>query len=788
MKSLLLLALTLCVVRTAVAQSASPTARDLIDQDLQTLDLPPFEWNGPPDPLHARLGIYFNRIPDDSVAAITGRSGNPPWFVIWQVMPHWSADRADILIGDTLIGVEGRSIGDSIRGGEDYVNTVIAAMKPGDTVALSLWKNGAPRVVRVPLIGSERVPMAYTTPRELGPVRSNSWLAGMLRDHDLFDWAVGIQKQMRVIADEDFSTVRFAGRPNPWRLNAITYLHHFPTRLSAYSRLIDADLWSGADDGHLLPNAIAAAARHLDVPFSPNSPEPLPTSRQQLTDFLASVDAELATAYASAGDGLERTTRGLKDLLDPNGDWESSLDTVRDPVQRRRMRNAEEDRIAALFATADHVDLSRIARAAARLVALADSNWLRSFAARMVEHKETSTRVDGVDGEIIAAWPTPSGMVVVGGPGANRYSGGNVACIIDLGGDDRYELSPAPYAHARFIADLGGDDVYDNDSAGQAAGIGCVDVLVDLSGNDTYRSDHFSQGAGLLGVGVLADYGGDDMYAAHWAAQGAAFLGIGLLYDGAGADDYRAGIYSQGFAYAKGFGALLDASGNDNYRAGWEFPDPLGRWPNRAHIAMSQGFGFGMRPWTIGIGTNGGIGVLSDRAGDDLYASDQFSQGGSYWYALGILHDAAGADRYTAGQYSQGSGIHLSFGALLDDGGDDMYDGYAGLEQGNAHDWSSGCLEDLGGKDSYRAWSAAQGSALNVAFAWLLDRGGDDQYFALRQDTTNSQGGGNYNQPRKHGSLGLLLDFGKSHDTYTDPRIQEDSVTLKGNRGMVVDE
>jgi hypothetical protein len=215
---------------------------------------------------------------------------------------------------------------------------------------------------------------------------------------------------------------------------------------------------------------------------------------------------------------------------------------------------------------------------------------------------------------------------------------------------------------------------------------------------------------------------------------------------------------------------------------------PDSRDPGRAHLSMSQGFGYGMRPWTLGISADGGIGLLSDYDGHDVYNSDLFSQGGSYWYALGILHDRKGCDRYTAGQYSQGSGIHLAFGALLDDEGRDMYDCYMGLEQGNAHDWSAGCLEDWNGNDTYRGFSSSQGSALTVAFAWLIDGAGDDMYIINKSDTTYSQGGGRDAYTRKAGSLGLLLDLGKGTDYFTEPRAIPGKAILKGRQGILFDE
>ena len=768
-----------------LAQTSVLSTDQLIERELSTFDLPPFEWDGEPEPLRPRLGIYFNAIPADSVAKVTKKKMNDPWFVIWHVMPHWSADEAGVLIGDTITAINGRAIGDSNYYGEDFVNLVIRDMKPGESARLSIRREGKKLELPVPLLTDERVLMPFTMPERLGRIHQNSWLYQTLKENNLLDWSREIAKQMRGIADIDMSRTRFAGRPNPWRLNVVTALHHNPTRTGAYGRLIVDDLWSGVDVGTGLSGAVVAAGSHLDIPVPTKTPPQHPSTVSGLTEYLLTAGEKIRGAYRPVGSDLFRTTNELLSLLDPNENWEGELDSISDPRRRREARNAYEEKIATLFKNADHVDFEALVEGGSWIAALADTVWLKSFAKQFRPSDMVAPdEIPGVKGSVLYWWETPFGLCVIGGDGPNRYSG-HFPFILDVGGDDQYDLSAISPGIFRFVADIDGNDMYISRGVSQGAGVGGVDLLVDISGDDTYRADHFAQGAGLLGVGVLADFSGDDIYASRWCSQGAAFLGVGILYDGGGNDNYSADIYSQAFGYAKGFGALIERSGNDSYRAGWKYEDS--RYPNRAHIAMSQGFGFGMRPWSTGIGTDGGLGILTDKAGDDLYASDFFSQGGSYWYAFGVLHDGAGADRYTAGQYSQGSGIHLSFGALLDDAGDDMYDAYHGLEQGNAHDWSAGCLEDLSGNDSYRGSTASQGSALNVSFAWLLDWEGNDRYY-VHTDTTSSLGGGNFNRPRKHGSLGMLLDFGTGDDTFTDPTVEKGKIRFRGEKGFLLDE
>lgn len=774
------------VFAPAILHAQNDRADELIGRSLDAFDLVPFGWEGEAEPLRPRLGVYVQAIPADSFALLPGVPSGARPVRVWHVMPHWSADRAGMLAGDLIVTLNGKPIGDSAYQYDDYLNVTFRELRPGEAAQFEIVRNGVFSRLSVPAIAAVRAPLPVPPdPPGLGPVRAGSWLAKSIATLGLIERAQVIQKQLCIVADQDFCTVPFTARPSPWRLNAVTYLHHNPTRVGAYSRWLDAEMWRQSD-AHGLLGAVAHAGRTLGVELPPGLELPeRPNARAEFDRYLVTIGAHLGRAYAPVRRDLDTLCRSLARLLDPVVSWEVELDTTTDQKRRRELRFASEKRLSGLFASADAIDRAALTQAGIMLAALTDTAWVRAFASKLRSDGLASAgRVAGVEGDVVAQWQTPQGLCVVGGPGANRYTG-DFAVVFDLGGDDVYALPAVRPGAFRYLADLGGDDVYRSSEAGQGSGIGACDVLVDLAGNDTYRSVSWSQGAGVLGIGVLADFSGDDLYDARWCSQGSAFLGIGLLYDQAGADRYGADVYSQAFGYARGFGALLDCAGNDSYRAGWKHPDS--RVPNRAHLAMSQGFGYGMRPWTTGVGTDGGIGLLSDRAGDDLYASDFFSQGGSYWYALGVLHDAAGADRYTAGQYSQGSGIHLSFGALLDDSGDDMYDAYAGLEQGNAHDWSAGCLEDAAGNDTYRGSSSSQGSALNVSFAWLLDAAGDDQYYARLSDTVHSQGGGNANRLRRGGSLGMLIDLGGGDDYYVEPRAEAGRPVVKGN-GILFDD
>lgn len=774
--------LLLLIPLAAHAQSQDELTR----RSLSLFDLPPFEWTGEPEPMSPRLGVYTNPVPKDSLARVRKlpASVDRGW-KIWHVMPHWSADEGGLFIGDIILLMNGKPIGDSVYQGDEYMATEAKRIPDGTPVTFTVARDNRVIDVSFALKRGVRTPMAFHSIDALGETNFNSWLNLFIRQHSVLEWAQMIQKQMLNVADQDFCTVQFAGRPNPWRLNIVTYLHHHPTRVGAASRFVSNKLWSWTDRAGL-QGALIGAASGIDINIGYMSLKNLPTTREAIEEIMQKTQSELDSGYYQVRNDLESMRHELVRLLSMEEDEEAGLDSITERAKRRERRNGIESKRGTLFGKIDKVDLRRIFQAAADLAILADSGWLaRNSESLAGAQGAQPVPLIGIEGEVMAAWQTPQGLVVIGGRGVNRYSA-DIRFLIDPGGNDIYDLPQIPAGTFRFVADLEGDDIYRSDSSGEGAGICGIDLLVDLRGNDIYRGVRWSQGAGVLGVGALVDYSGDDIYTSRWCSQGSAMHGIGIILDRTGSDRYDAEIYSQGFAWTRGFGTILDDGGNDSYRAGWKHLDT--RIPHRAYLAMSQGFGFGMRPWTTGIGTDGGIGLLADRHGDDLYSSDFFSQGGSYWYSLGILHDMEGSDRYTAGQYSQGSGIHLSFASLLDDAGDDTYDAYAGLEQGNSHDWSSGCLEDAAGNDTYRGSNSSQGSALTVGFAWLLDGGGNDQYYALLGDTSQSQGGGREAKVRQAGSLGMLIDQGRGSDYYVDRRVEPGRELMKGEKGIVWDD
>ena len=202
-------------------------------------------------------------------------------------------------------------------------------------------------------------------------------------------------------------------------------------------------------------------------------------------------------------------------------------------------------------------------------------------------------------------------------------------------------------------------------------------MLFDLGQDaDDYRSLRLSQGFGAAGVGVLFDAGGDDRYEAESASQGAGYFGVGLLLDAGGNDVYRVYSQAQGFGAPRGVGLLYDRAGNDQFLSDNGDPadggDPL-YWtiqiPGKANNSFTQGAAWGVRDNDNPM--SGGLGVLRDRDGDDVYVSSVQAQASGYWFGTGILADAAGNDRYDGRYYVQSAGAHFGLSLFVDDQGDD---------------------------------------------------------------------------------------------------------------------
>lgn len=306
------------------------------------------------------------------------------------------------------------------------------------------------------------------------------------------------------------------------------------------------------------------------------------------------------------------------------------------------------------------------------------------------------------------------GAVVIGTRGDDVY-GPDAAVIVDPAGNDAYERAPATGGAVSVIVDLEGDDRY----RGSDLVVHGLSALVDFSGNDTYAMDGPGLGAAIAGASVLVDLSGDDAYAAGLFGEGAAAYGLGAVIDFRGDDTYRLRTGGQGYGLAGGVGLLWDRAGDDVYVAGG-LADPYNRGGG---LSFAQGAASGFRTML-----GGGFGILRDDAGRDAYEAELYAQGAGYYYGVGLLWDGAGADRYRAVRYAQGAGVHEAIGVLRDEAGDDRYELAYGVGQGMGLDLAVGVLFDGAGDDRYRAPLLAQGAATANGVGLLSDGGGADRW------------------------------------------------------------
>ena len=365
------------------------------------------------------------------------------------------------------------------------------------------------------------------------------------------------------------------------------------------------------------------------------------------------------------------------------------------------------------------------------------------------------------------------GRIAIGGSGNDVYTG-SYLLIIDVGGDDTYNLAhESDTVNTQIIIDLDGNDIYRGGDHSLGAGHFSIGMLIDRAGNDQYTARDFSIGSGTYGFGIVHDMAGTDVYHGRSNSQGAGIAGMGLLLDDAGHDVYLCASQSQAFGATHGVGILSDNGGNDRYIAVSPFADVL-RYDDH-QVSFAQGAALGARP-----SMSGGIGLLVDASGNDLYSCDIYGQGTGYWYGLGALVDLGGDDRYDAYQYAQGSGVHFAVGILTDVSGDDVYRSH-GVSQGCGHDIATGLLRDHAGNDTYMSESLSLGAGNANAVSILFDESGQDSYSALNQSNTL----GYSDMRRGFGMIGLFIDAA-GRDLYGEHHRNDTSI-IKSTYGLLLD-
>jgi len=407
--------------------------------------------------------------------------------------------------------------------------------------------------------------------------------------------------------------------------------------------------------------------------------------------------------------------------------------------------------------------------------------------------------LDGVSGRIAAVINTPAGAIVVGGRGKNTYrldQMGAVACVIDLDGNDEYIDGVATLSRPVLVViDLKGSDRYRGTRPGiQGSGLLGVSMLLDVEGNDVYDGQDLAQGSCMAGAGVLIDYDGSDVYQALRRVQGHALGGVGLVIDRNGDDQYRAAMWAQGFGAPLGFGLLDDLAGADHYFAGGYHLDSYPETPGME--GWSQGVGAGIRQVACG-----GIGVILDGGGDDLYEFDYIAHGGGYWCGAGFARDFGGSDRHLGStsrlfngsqrtepefqRFGNGFACHYAVGYFFDDSGDDVYRGRI-MGGGFGWDCAAGYLFDFGGNDVYNVTGmTCLGVGAQGSLGVLFDYDGNDEYVGYGQGYASTSI--SYHPvPDCGGNFSFLIDYG-GEDKYGCGANDNAYVQRGGSGGFLID-
>lgn len=335
------------------------------------------------------------------------------------------------------------------------------------------------------------------------------------------------------------------------------------------------------------------------------------------------------------------------------------------------------------------------------------------------------------------SFDTPVGRIVVLGTGSDELNvpQSGAFLVVDLGGDDRYFgpiAASNPNLPVAAALDLDGNDQYRAQSPAQGAGVIGIGVLLDVAGRDEYHAHDLAQGSGHFGLGALLDLAGDDVYDMHFSGQGAGCFGVGALFDIAGRDQYTVWGDGQGYGSVGGVGVLADRVGDDVYLAVTD-PKITGRpsphAENKLSASGAQGCGMGRRgDGADGHSWAGGLGALLDAEGNDQYTAADWAQGCGYWFGTGLVWDGAGDDQFHANGWASASGAHFCIGAVIDEAGNDTHDVKQNWGPAYGHDFTTSVFYEGGGDDAWICGAEGVGHSINRSVALCFEAGGNDVY------------------------------------------------------------
>jgi hypothetical protein len=387
----------------------------------------------------------------------------------------------------------------------------------------------------------------------------------------------------------------------------------------------------------------------------------------------------------------------------------------------------------------ERMDRGSMVAAAQALVPLSDPELLDQL---KNYPDSTNVAVAGISGHVVAKIHTPAGAIVIGGKGPNTYeldSMGDVALVIDLGGENTYHDGTVSIDRPLLVnVNMGGHNVYRSAKpAVQAGSILGVSMIVNREGNNVYDANDLAQASTIGGVGIIVEFGGDNTYRGVKRVQAQAVGGIGIIVSHGRGNSYHAAMWGQGLGGPLGFGIIDDIGGHDHYYLGGMFPNSY-KPETPGYEGFGQGVGGGIRQVACG-----GIGMLLNGGGHNVYEFDYLAHGGGYWCGLGFARDFGGYSKslicrknYYGGERTEqlyqrfgcGWGCHYAQGFCFDDKGHSTFEGSI-MGSGMGWDCSLGALCVFGGENHFDAdVSLVQGCGAQGSVGILYEYGDNSEY------------------------------------------------------------
>ncbi len=387
----------------------------------------------------------------------------------------------------------------------------------------------------------------------------------------------------------------------------------------------------------------------------------------------------------------------------------------------------------------EKMDRGALVTAAEALVPLSDPKLLE----QLKDYPDDgNVMVAGVSGRVAARIETPAGAIIIGGKGSNTYnldSMGDVALVIDLGGDNTYYDGTVSINRPLLaIVNLGGHNNFQSSKpAVQAGAILGVSMIVNAEGGNRYDAADLAQASAIGGAGIIVEFGNDNTYRGVKRVQAQAIGGLGVIISHGTGNKYHAGMWAQGLGGPLGFGIIDDIGGYDHYYVGGLYVNSY-KPETPGYEGFGQGVGGGIRQVA-----DGGIGMLLNGGGHNVYEFDYLSHGGGYWCGLGFARDFGGHSQrliarknFYGGERTEslfqrfgiGWGCHYAMGFCFDDKGHSTFEGSI-MGSGMGWDCSVGALCVLGGHNHFAAdQSLVQGNGSQGSLGILYVYGDDSEF------------------------------------------------------------